>query len=63
MRKKEETGMNMIKDLRKVVVSRIQECTERKEKGEYLDLSALEGHIRALIWVLGWIDFIMWSEG
>ena len=59
MRKKEETGMSAIKDLRKVVVSRIQECEKRKEKREYLNLSALKGYLNALRWVLQMIDHNM----
>lgn len=62
MRKKEETGMSTIEDLRKVVVTRIQKCEERKEKGEYLNLSALQSYIIALRRILGRIDFIIWSK-
>lgn len=54
--------MSTIEDLRKMVVSRIQKCEERKEKGEYLDLSALQGYIMALRRILGRIDFIIWSK-
>lgn len=54
--------MSTIEDLRKVVVSKIQECEKRKAKGEYLDLSALQGYIIALRRILGRIDFIIWSK-
>lgn len=51
--------MSTIEDLRKVVVSRIQECEKRKEKREYLNLSALKGYLNALRWVLQMIDHNM----
>ena len=54
--------MSELEDLRGAIVSRIQECEERKKKREYLNLSALKGYINALMWVLQRIDFIMLSE-